>query len=227
MSMWEPFSEQARRAMVAAQEVAQRLNTPYIDSEHILLGAVEAGESPLVEALAAFDISVQRFREGAERTIKGGGEGAPPREMVFTPRAKRLIELAFEEARKLQHRYIGSEHLMLGYLSESHGKSDLLQDLNVDASALRAKLVELVPPAQASPEQTARRTLDECYGYVTARRITHVETDVFWESLARAVEKKDVAAALLFGFLIARRSGWRVHDTAAHVEETFRRTFEA
>jgi ATP-dependent Clp protease ATP-binding subunit ClpA len=211
MSMWEPFSEHARRAMVVAQEVAQRLNTPYIDSEHIVLGAVEVGDNPVVAALSTFDISAERFREAAERTIGLGAGAAQHKEMVFTPRAKRMIELAFEQARSLQHRYIGTEHIMLAYLAETQGKSELLRDLNVDPNALRTKLLEIVPtgpPAeeQASSHKASRVSFDDVYKrtHALAKRSSPAE---LWERAQTAAQQKDLASLLLFAFGIAIHDG--------------------
>jgi ATP-dependent Clp protease ATP-binding subunit ClpC len=219
MSMWEPFSEHARRAMVVAQEVAQRLNTPYIDCEHIVLATVVVGDNPVVAALSAFDISVQRFTEAAERIIRRG-TGTPQQEMVFTPRAKRMIELAFEEARKLQHRYIGAEHLMLGYITEAQGKSELLHDLNVEPDALRAKILEIVPagppPEEQAPSQRGSRvSFEDVYKRTRALAKRSSPADL-WERAQAAAQQKDLASLLLFAFGIA------VHDGSS-ADEILRR----
>src|SRR6202162_5336663 len=102
MSMWEPFTERARRSIVLAQEEAQRLGNKYIGTEHILLGIISEGESLAAKGLETRGSSLARGRAEAEAIVARGGQTAQ-QEMLFTPRAKRVIELAFEEARQLSH----------------------------------------------------------------------------------------------------------------------------
>lgn len=120
MSMWEPFTESARQCIVLAQEEAKRLGHRYIGTEHILLGILKHGNNNGALSLNAFDITYDTA--SAEVTlILGKRESAQAKEMVFEPQAKRVIELAFEEARMLSHNYIGTEHLTLGLLREDNG----------------------------------------------------------------------------------------------------------
>ena len=138
--MWAPFSERARRTIVLAQEEAQRLGNNYIGTEHILLGIVGEGESSAAEALASFGVTLAKVRTEVEAIVGRGGQIAQ-QEMVFTPRAKRVIELAFEEARQLNHNYIGTEHLLLGLIRQGEGiGAKVLEALSVDLAALRTKL---------------------------------------------------------------------------------------
>lgn len=146
MAMWEPFTEPARRAIVAAQDLAQRLDSAIIDAEHILAGIVAVGRSPAADALASFGVTPERMQEAAERRIPRGTGAA--HEMVFTPRAKRVIEHAFGEARALGNNYIGSEHLLLAYVAECGANSELLRDLQLDGGAVRAKILELIHPRE-------------------------------------------------------------------------------
>ena len=118
--MWEPFTERARRSIVLAQEEAQRLGNNYIGTEHILLGIISEGESLAAKVLESLGVNLAKVRQEVEAIVGRGGQTVQ-QEMVFTPRAKRVIELAFEEARQLNHNYIGTEHLLLGLIREGEG----------------------------------------------------------------------------------------------------------
>ena len=97
--MWEPFTERARRSIVLAQEEAQRLGNNYIGTEHILLGIISEGESLAAKVLESLGVNLAKVRQEVEAIVGRGGQTVQ-QEMVFTPRAKRVIELAFEEARQ-------------------------------------------------------------------------------------------------------------------------------
>lgn len=119
-SMWEPFTEVARQCIVLAQEEAKRPGHRYIGTEHILLGILKHSDNNGALSLNAFGITYDTA--SAEVTlILGKREAAQVQEMVFEPQAKRVIELAFEEARMLSHNYIGTEHLTLGLIREDEG----------------------------------------------------------------------------------------------------------
>src|ERR1700739_4275162 len=120
MSMWEPFTERARRSIVLAQEEAQRLGNNYIGTEHILLGIISEGESPAAKVLETLGVNLAKARQEVEAIIARGAE-IVQQEMIFTPPAKRAIELAFEEARQLNHNYVGTEHLLLGLIRQGDG----------------------------------------------------------------------------------------------------------
>jgi len=111
MSMWEPFTERARQSIVYAQEEAQRFGDSYIAPHHILLGMLRNEAGPVADVLRRYGVNVEFAREQLRRS-----EASPSamKEMVFTPGAKRAIELAFESARQFNHRYVGPEHLFAG-----------------------------------------------------------------------------------------------------------------
>src|SRR5579884_4178660 len=117
MSMWEPFTERARRSIVLTQEEAQRLGNNYIGTENILLGILNEGESDAAKVLAKHGVTLESARAKFER--HAGEPGG--REIVFTPRAKRGVELAYEAGARLGLRYIGTEHLLLGLIAEGEG----------------------------------------------------------------------------------------------------------
>src|SRR5271165_6479261 len=144
MSMWEPFTERARRSIVLAQEEAQRLGNNYIGTEHILLGIISEGESLAAKVLETLGVNLAKVRQEVEAIVGRGGQTVQ-QEMVFTPRAKRVIELAFEEARQLNHNYIGSEHLLLGLIREGEGvAARVLTNLGVDPAKVRVQTTSLL-----------------------------------------------------------------------------------
>src|ERR1700723_2699540 len=144
MSMWEPFTERARRSIVLAQEEAQRLGNNYIGTEHILLGIISEGESLAAKVLESLGVNLAKVRQEVEGIVGRGGQTVQ-QEMVFTPRAKRVIELAFEEARQLNHNYIGTEHLLLGLIREGEGvAARVLTNLGVDPAKVRVQTTSLL-----------------------------------------------------------------------------------
>jgi ATP-dependent Clp protease ATP-binding subunit ClpC len=164
--MWEPFTERARRSIVLAQEEAQRLGNNYIGTEHLLLGIISEGESVAAKVLENLGINLQKVR-GEVESIVGKGNASSQQEMVFTPRAKRVIELAFEEARALAHNYIGTEHLLLGLVREGEGvAARVLTNLGVDPSKIRSEITKLLgveTSVTPTKERTKTPTLDS-YG---------------------------------------------------------------
>src|ERR1700681_2734767 len=166
MSMWEPFTERARRSIVLAQEEAQRLGNNYIGTEHILLGIISEGESLAAKVLETLGVNLAKVRQEVEAIVGRGGQTVQ-QEMVFTPRAKRVIELAFEEARQLNHNYIGTEHLLLGLIREGEGvAARVLTNLGVDPAKVRVQTTSLLgaegqPPA---PKGTSKPPTLDAYG---------------------------------------------------------------
>ena len=163
--MWEPFTERARRAIILAQEEAQKLGNSYIGTEHLLLGIVNEGESVAAKVLENLGISLDKVRKEVE-AIVGKGNQTTQHEMVFTPRAKRVIELAFEEARSLSHNYIGTEHLLLGLVREGEGvAARVLSNLGVDPVKIRTQITQLLgvetPQAEPVKEKTKTPMVDQ------------------------------------------------------------------
>ncbi|MFP4496947.1 MAG: ATP-dependent Clp protease ATP-binding subunit [Vulcanimicrobiota bacterium] len=162
--MWEPFTERARKSIVLAQEEAQRLGNNYIGTEHLLLGIISEGESVAAKVLENLGVGLKKVRGEVEAIVGKGGKPTN-QEMVFTPRAKRVIELAFEEARNLSHNYIGTEHLLLGLVKEGEGvAARVLSNLGVDPTKIRTEITKLlgVETSPAPPkERTRTPTLDQ------------------------------------------------------------------
>ncbi len=159
MSMWEPFTERARRSIVLAQEEAQRLGNNYIGTEHILLGIISEGESLAAKVLESLGVNLAKVRQEVEAIVGRGGQTVQ-QEMVFTPRAKRVIELAFEEARQLNHNYIGTEHLLLGLIREGEGvAARVLTNLGVDPAKVRTQTTSLLgAEGQPAPPKGKSKT---------------------------------------------------------------------
>lgn len=113
--MWQRFTERARRAVFFAQEEAGRLGETYVSTEHLLLGLIRENDSVAARILDRMGISLSRIRSEIERQVTRG-EGRLGQDMQLTPRAKRVIDLAYDEARQLLNNYIGTEHLLLGLM---------------------------------------------------------------------------------------------------------------
>jgi ATP-dependent Clp protease ATP-binding subunit ClpC len=166
MSMWEPFTERARRSIVLAQEEAQRLGNNYIGTEHILLGIISEGESLAAKVLESLGVNLSKVRQEVEAIVGRGGQTVQ-QEMVFTPRAKRVIELAFEEARQLNHNYIGTEHLLLGLIREGEGvAARVLTNLGVDPAKVRVQTTSLLGAEgqPAAPKGKSKTPTLDAYG---------------------------------------------------------------
>ena len=139
-SRFEKFSERARRALTRAQEEAQHFGHNYIDTEHILLGLIAEEDSVASQVLSNLGVGVGKVRSAVEFIVGRGGR-PNTNEVGLTPRAKKVIELAVDEARRLNHSYIGTEHLLLGLLREREGSAaGVLESLGV---TLERVLVEV------------------------------------------------------------------------------------
>ena len=148
--MFERFTDRARRVVVLAQEEARILSHNYIGTEHILLGLIHEGESVAAEALGALGVTLEAARQQVEEIV-GRGHRVPSGHIPFTPRAKRVLELALREALQLGHNYIGPEHILLGLLREGEGvAAQVLVRLGADLNRVRQQVIRLV--RAAAPE---------------------------------------------------------------------------
>src|SRR5881275_92189 len=118
--MWQRFTERARRVVFFAQEEAARLGENYVGTEHILLGLVRENDSVAARILARLSVPLGDIRADIEKQVTRG-HGNLGQDMQLTPRAKRVIDLAYEEARQLNNNYIGTEHLLLGLIRGGDG----------------------------------------------------------------------------------------------------------
>ena len=143
-SRFEKFSERARRVLTIAQEEARQMNHSYIGTEHILLGLAREEEGVAAKVLTSLGVSLNKVRSAVE-FISSRGERPSTGETGLTPRAKRVIELAIDEARQLVHNYIGTEHLLLGLLREGEGvAAGVLDSLGVTLERARAETAQVL-----------------------------------------------------------------------------------
>ena len=142
--MFERFTDRARRVVVLAQDEARMLNHNYIGTEHLLLGLIDEGEGVAARALQSLGISLQAVRAQVEEMI-GLGQQAPSGHIRFTPRAKKVLELALRESLVLGQDYIGTEHLLLGLLREGDGvAAQVLVRLGADLDQVRQQVSKLL-----------------------------------------------------------------------------------
>ena len=129
--MFERFTERARKVVVLAQEEARHFNHNYIGTEHLLLGLLREDEGVAARALTSLNVTLDEVREQVE-SIVGYGEEGTGGQAPFTPRSKKVLELALREALQLGHNYIGTEHILLGLVRESEGvAARVLSNLDV------------------------------------------------------------------------------------------------
>ena len=166
-SRFEKFSERARRVLSLAQEEAQRFNHNYIGTEHILLGLVRETEGVAARVLSGLGVDLSKVRSAVEFII-GRGEKPAQGEIGLTPRAKKVVELAVDEARRMNHTYIGTEHLLIGLLREGEGvAAGVLESLGVTLEKVRTETHRILSNSstgsgtQSSRTGTRTPTLDQ------------------------------------------------------------------
>ncbi len=143
--MFERFTDRARKVMALANQEAQRFNHEYIGTEHILLGLVKEGSGVGANVLKNLDVDIKKLRLEVEKLVKSGPDMVTMGKLPHTPRAKKVIEFAIEEARSLNHNYIGTEHLLLGLLRESEGvAAQVLMNLGLKLEEVRQEVLNLL-----------------------------------------------------------------------------------
>src|SRR5213076_81552 len=156
---FDKFTERARKVISLAQEEAERFQHNYIGTEHLLLGLVREGEGVAAKVLSNLGVELNKVRSAVEFII-GRGDRIVLGEIGLTPRAKKVIELAVDEARRLNHHYIGTEHLLLGLVREGEGiAAGVLESLGVNLEKVRAQVIEVLSqsnmPSQGQPAEGA------------------------------------------------------------------------
>src|ERR1041384_7072693 len=165
---FDKFTERARKVLQLAQEEAQRFNHNYIGTEHLLLGLVREGEGVAAKVLGNLGVELNKVRSAVEFII-GRGDRTVAGDIGLTPRAKKVIELSVDEARRLNHHYIGTEHLLLGLVREGEGiAAGVLESLGVSLERVRAETTRIhaqnLPQGQqasGSRSQTRTPTVDQ------------------------------------------------------------------
>jgi ATP-dependent Clp protease ATP-binding subunit ClpC len=145
MDMFERFTDRARKVMALANQEAQRFNHEYIGTEHILLGLVKEGSGVGANVLKNLDVDLRKVRIEVEKLVKSGPDMVTMGKLPQTPRAKKVIEYAIEEARNLNHNYVGTEHLLLGLLREHDGvAAQVLMNLSLKLEEVREEVLNLL-----------------------------------------------------------------------------------
>ena len=158
--MFERFTERARKAMVLAQEEAGRFRHNYIGTEHLLLGLLREDEGLAARALTALGVTLEVARERVA-SIVGYGEDGTGGQVPFTPHSKKVLQLSLREATRLDHNYIGTEHILLGLAREGEGVAvQVLSDLGISPDDIRRELVLMLPGEQVRSLESARRDVE-------------------------------------------------------------------
>jgi ATP-dependent Clp protease ATP-binding subunit ClpA len=146
LSMFERFTDRARKVMTLANKNARRFDHEYIGTEHILLGLVEEGEGVAANVLKNMDVDLRKVRQEVEKIVQyGSGDLTEYGKLPQTPRSKKVIEYAIQEARDLGHNYVGSEHLLLGLLRECDGvAAQVLMNLGLTLDGVRQEVLNIL-----------------------------------------------------------------------------------
>jgi ATP-dependent Clp protease ATP-binding subunit ClpC len=157
--LFERFTERSRQVVVLAQDEARALKHNYIGTEHLLLGLLREDEGLAARVLESLDITVEEVRAQVERVV-GRGDEPLTGQIPFTPRAKKVLELALREALVLGHNYIGTEHILLGIIRENEGvAARILLDFNADPEKVRDAVIRIVSEPSGSSKEPSRREL--------------------------------------------------------------------
>lgn len=150
------FTQRAQKVLFLAQEEARGLNYPYVGTEHILLGLIREGEGVAAKVLSSMGIDADTVRKKVEEAVEKGAGNAPA-EVALTPRAKKVLELAVDEARRMGTNYVGTEHLLLGLIREGEGiAARVLTALGADLNKVRQSVIQMLGGSIQQPDGQAR-----------------------------------------------------------------------
>src|SRR5947209_16998862 len=166
MGPFDRFNDRAKRVLALAQNEAVLLNHNYIGVEHLLLGLIREGEGVAARVLDSLGVELSKVRAAVEFTIGRGDSTTSPSEITLSPRTKKVIELAVDEARKLGHSHVGTEHLLLGIVREGEGiASGVLESLGVSLEKVRHQVIATLgrphPDSAAAPGTGQFDRIDE------------------------------------------------------------------
>jgi ATP-dependent Clp protease ATP-binding subunit ClpA len=213
------FTERARRVLSLAQEEAQRFQHNYIGTEHLLLGLVREGEGVAAVVLRNLSVDLHKVRSAVEQII-GRGDRIVLGEIGLTPRAKQVLELAFDEARRLNHHYIGTEHLLLGMIREGQGiAAGVLESLGLSLEKVRTQTIQVLSRSAARPGFTFRK-VDEDAIVLTDEEVAHAQDE---DDLTRAPAGEVSEEKNLPGMFTLR--SWRVLEAAEEEAHKRQQTF--
>jgi ATP-dependent Clp protease ATP-binding subunit ClpC len=155
--MYERFTDRARKVMQLANQEAQRFNHEYIGTEHILLGLVKEGSGVAANVLKNLDVDLRKIRLEVEKLVQSGPDMVTMGKLPQTPRAKKVIEYSMDEARNLNHNYVGTEHILLGLLREQEGvAAQVLMNLGLKLDDVREEVLQLLGHGLEGAEGTER-----------------------------------------------------------------------
>ena len=156
--MYERFTDRARKVMQLANQEAQRFNHEYIGTEHILLGLVKEGSGVAANVLKNLDVDLRKIRLEVEKLVQSGPEIVTMGKLPQTPRAKKVIEYSMEEARNLNHNYVGTEHILLGLLRENEGvAAQVLMNLGLKLEEVREEVLNLLGHVEGESSERGGR----------------------------------------------------------------------
>jgi ATP-dependent Clp protease ATP-binding subunit ClpC len=189
--MYERFTDRARKVMQLANQEAQRFNHEYIGTEHILLGLVKEGSGVAANVLKNLDIDLRKIRIEVEKIVQTGPDMVTMGKLPQTPRAKKVIEYAMEEARNLNHNYVGTEHLLLGLLREQEGvAAQVLMNLGMKLDDVRDEVLNLLGHGLESAEGGAVTERTEAGAQRSGSRSKTPALDSFGRDLTELAKQK-------------------------------------
>ncbi len=190
---FDKFTERARKVLSLAQEEAQRFQHNYIGTEHLLLGLVREGEGVAAKVLNNLGVELNKVRSSVE-FIVGRGDRIVLGEIGLTPRAKKVIELAVDEARRLNHHYIGTEHLLLGLVREGEGiAAGVLESLGVNLEKVRTQTIQVLGQAGA-PHAVSRSSFPQTHFIKGVMEVGEEWFDTFTVQLSRVLSRAEEEA---------------------------------
>jgi ATP-dependent Clp protease ATP-binding subunit ClpC len=155
--MYERFTDRARKVMQLANQEAQRFNHEYIGTEHVLLGLIKEGTGVAANVLKNLDVDLRKIRLEVEKLVQSGPDMVTMGKLPQTPRAKKVIEYSMEEARNLNHNYVGTEHILLGLLREQEGvAAQVLMNLGLKLEDVREEVLNLLGHGGEASEGSER-----------------------------------------------------------------------
>ena len=190
--MYERFTDRARKVMQLANQEAQRFNHEYIGTEHILLGLVKEGSGVAANVLKNLDVDLRKIRLEVEKLVQSGPEMVTMGKLPQTPRAKKVIEYSMEEARNLNHNYVGTEHILLGLLREQEGvAAQVLMNLGLKLEEVRDEVLNLLGHGLegSEPERGGRESGSESAGSAKGGKSKTPALDSFGRDLTELAKQ--------------------------------------
>ncbi len=191
--MFERFTDRARKVMALANQEAQRFNHEYIGTEHILLGLVKEGSGVGANVLKNLDVDIKKLRLEIEKLVKSGPDMVTMGKLPQTPKAKKVIEYAIEEARALNHNYVGTEHILLGLLRETEGiAAQVLMNLGLKLEDVRQEVLNLLGAGVDNAYQSMGMKMTPAAGSAQKKKSQTPALDSFGRDLTELAVKDEL-----------------------------------